>query len=77
MREIKSTKKEIGLMKREEILTFIKEYISIRKYPPTIREIGEGVNLKSSSTVHNHLNKLAEEGKVEIERNSPRAIKVL
>ncbi|MBM6861964.1 hypothetical protein H9X78_16160 [Clostridium saudiense] len=77
MREIKLTKKEASLTKREEILTFIKEYVSLRQYPPTIREIGDAVNLKSSSSVHSHLNKLEKEGKLEIERNKPRAIRVL
>lgn len=67
----------IGLTKREEILTFIKEYVSVKQYPPTIREIGDAVNLSSTSSVHNHLNKLEEEGKLEIERNRPRAIRVL
>lgn len=77
MRELGLTKKEATLIKREEILTFIKEYVSVKHYPPTIREIGDAVNLSSTSSVHNHLNKLEEEGKLEIERNRTRAIRVL
>lgn len=77
MGETFSTTIEAGLRKREEILIFIKEYVSERKYPPTIREIGSGVNLRSSSSVHRHLNKLEAEGKISIDRNIPRAIRVL
>lgn len=77
MRETVLTKIETSLTKREEILIFIKEYVSERKYPPTIREIGSGVNLRSSSSVHRHLNKLEAEGKISIDRNTPRAIRVL
>lgn len=77
MRETVLTKIETSLTKREEILIFIKEYVSERKYPPTIREIGSGVNLRSSSSVHRHLNNLEAEGKISIDRNRPRAIRVL
>ena len=77
MKELELTKKETKSEKREEILTFIKEYVSVKNYPPTIREIGAAVNLSSTSSVHSHLNKLQEEGKLAIERNSPRAIRIL
>ena len=77
MGETVLTKIETSLTKREEILIFIKEYVSERKYPPTIREIGSGVNLRSSSSVHRHLNNLEAEGKISIDRNRPRAIRVL
>lgn len=54
-----------GKMKRQEIYLFIVDYIKEHGYPPTIREIGEGVNLKSPSTVHMHMTKLFTEGKLE------------
>ena len=41
---------------RQAILDFIKNYS--HQYPPTVREIGAGVGLSSSSTVHGHLNTL-------------------
>lgn len=65
------------LAKREEILMFIKEYVSVKHYPPTIREIAAGVNLRSTSSVHNQLYRLEMEGKLAIDRNRPRAIRVL
>ena len=43
--------------KQEEILDFIKQEILTKGYPPSVREIGEAVNLKSTSSVHAHLRK--------------------
>jgi len=57
---------------QEAIITFIRKYP--RQYPPTIREIATGVGLKSSSTVHSHLNKLVDMGYIERKPNSPRCI---
>ena len=44
--------------KQQEILDYIKEEILKRGYPPTVREICETVNLKSTSSVHSHLETL-------------------
>ena len=44
--------------KQEEILDFIKQEILTKGYPPSVREIGEAVNLKSTSSVHAHLESL-------------------
>ena len=43
--------------KQNEILNFLKEFIATHKYPPSIREICEGMDLKSPATVFVHLNK--------------------
>ena len=40
------------------ILEFIKEQLLSKGYPPSVREICQAVGLKSTSTVHSHLNKL-------------------
>ena len=44
--------------KQIEIFEFIKEQQLLKGYPPSVREICAAVGLKSTSTVHGHLNKL-------------------
>lgn len=41
-----------------EVLRYIHEQVSQKGYPPTVREIGEAVQLSSTSTVHGHLERL-------------------
>lgn len=41
-----------------EVLRYIHEQVTRKGYPPTVREIGEAVNLSSTSTVHGHLARL-------------------
>lgn len=48
--------------KQMEILDFIQEFTQKHGYPPSIREIGAAVHLKSPSTVHFHMKHLKEEG---------------
>ena len=47
--------------KRQEILDYIKNEILNRGFPPAVREICEAVNLKSTSSVHSHLEALEKE----------------
>lgn len=63
--------------RQEEILQFIKNEIRTRGYPPSVREIGEAVGLKSSSTVHSHLCQLEEKGVIRRDPAKPRAIEVI
>ena len=63
--------------KQVEILNFIKNNIQAYGYPPTVREICEGVNLKSTSTAHRHLKKLEKEKYIRKNPTKPRAIEVL
>ena len=44
--------------KQQEILDYIKNEILNRGFPPAVREICEAVNLKSTSSVHSHLEAL-------------------
>ena len=44
--------------KQKEILEYIKDQILTRGFPPAVREICEAVNLKSTSSVHSHLETL-------------------
>lgn len=70
--------KEILLNKRQqEIFSFIKESLVNHGYPPSVREIGKAVGLKSSSTVHGYLTKLEEIGLIKRNPTKPRAIDIL
>lgn len=59
------------------ILNFIQKAIDERGYPPSVREIGEAVGLKSSSTVHNHLVNLQQKGYIKRDPTKPRAIEIV
>ena len=63
--------------KQIEILEFIKMEIQKKGYPPAVREICNGVSLKSTSTVHSHLEKLEHKGYIRKDPTKPRAIEVL
>ena len=63
--------------RQEAILTFIKEEVRAKGYPPSVREIGEAVGLASSSTVHGHLARLESKGLIRRDPTKPRAIEVL
>lgn len=58
------------------IFRFIVRYISEHAFSPSIREIGRGVGIASTSTVHHHLKKLEEDGLLEIRSGKRRAIRV-
>lgn len=60
----------------QNILDFINEYSKENGYPPTIREICDGVGLKSPSTVHGHIERLKKAGKLDKADSKTRAIKV-
>lgn len=60
--------------KREEIFLFIESYINQHGYGPSVREICESVELKSTATAHYHLRLLAEEGRIRIQSGKKRAI---
>jgi repressor LexA len=63
--------------RQRQILQFILHHIETKGYPPTVREIGEAVNLSSSSTVHAHLRSLEEAGLIKRDAVLTRAIKLL
>lgn len=63
--------------KQEEILEFIKEQILEKGFPPAVREICEAVNLKSTSSVHSHLETLEKNGYIHRDPTKPRAIEIL
>lgn len=63
--------------KQAMIFEFIKEQQSAKGYPPSVREICTAVGLKSTSTVHSHLNKLEKLGYIRRDPTKPRAIEIL
>ena len=63
--------------KQEEILEYIKDQIMTRGFPPAVREICEAVNLKSTSSVHAHLETLEKNGYIRRDPTKPRAIEIL
>lgn len=63
--------------KQQEILDFMKEQILNRGYPPAVREICEAVKLKSTSSVHAHLESLEKNGYIRRDPAKPRAIEIV
>ena len=62
---------------QQRILDFIKSEIEEKGYPPSVREICAAVGLRSTSTVHAHLNHLEEKGLIRRDSTKPRALEVL
>ncbi len=63
--------------KQQEILEYIKSQILERGFPPAVREICEAVSLKSTSSVHSHLETLEKNGYIRRDPTKPRAIEIL
>ena len=63
--------------KQLEILEYIKSQILERGFPPAVREICEAVHLKSTSSVHSHLETLEKNGYIRRDPTKPRAIEIL
>lgn len=62
--------------KQKEILEYIKDEILKKGYPPTVREICEKVNLRSTSSVHAHLSTMERNGFIRRDPTKPRAIEI-
>ena len=62
---------------QQRILEYIEKYIDENGYPPSVREIGQAVDLKSTSTVHGHLSRLEKKGLLHREAMKPRTIDVV
>lgn len=63
--------------KQKEILEYIKSEILNRGYPPAVRDICEAVHLKSTSSVHSHLETLEKNGYIRRDPTKPRAIEII
>lgn len=62
---------------QKKILTFIKDELRSKGYPPSVREICDAIGLKSTSTVHGHLARLEKKGFIRRDASKPRAIEIL
>ncbi|MCM1282316.1 MAG: transcriptional repressor LexA [Muribaculaceae bacterium] len=63
--------------KQREILEFMKQEILNKGYPPTVRDICEAVHLRSTSSVHAHLETLEKNGYIRRDPTKPRAIEII
>lgn len=63
--------------KQQVIFDYIKKTILDRGYPPSVREICEAIGLRSTSTVHGHLERLEKKGLIRRDPTKPRAIEIL
>ena len=63
--------------KQKKVYQFIKTYTDEHGYPPSVREICVAVGLKSTSTVHGHINRLKSKGLLKRDPSKPRAIEIL
>lgn len=63
--------------RQRQIFDFIVEYTKKNCFPPSVREIGEGVGLRSTSNVHLHLKSLEDKGYIETREFQPRAIRII
>ena len=63
--------------RQKQILDLIKKAVATRGYPPSVREIGEHLGLRSPATVHSHLTALERAGHIRRDPSKPRAIEVL
>lgn len=75
---MKQEKDPMELNKREKaIVKFIQKQIEANGYPPSVREIGKAVGLKSTATVHTYLSKLVEKGYIKKENQKGRTLQLL
>lgn len=63
--------------KQQQILDYIKDCILTKGYPPAVREICDAVNLRSTSSVHSHLETLEKNGFIRRDPTKPRAIEIM
>lgn len=62
---------------QSRVLAFIRQEVAEKGYPPSVREIGEAVGLKSTSTVHGHLRRLEAKGLLVRDAMKPRAMGIV
>ncbi len=75
---MKKEKDPMELNKREKaIVKYIQKQLEENGYPPSVREIGKAVGLKSTATVHTYLAKLVEKGYIKKENQKGRTLQLL
>lgn len=63
--------------RQQRILDYIRRTVATRRYPPSVREIGDAVGLRSTSSVHAQLGALEQAGVLRRDPSRPRAMEVL
>ncbi len=63
--------------KQEQIFVYICNQVQTKGYPPSVREICKAVGLKSTSTVHSHLNNIEKKGYIRRDPTKPRTIEII
>lgn len=63
--------------RQEKVLDAINTFINENRFPPTSREVGKALGIKSSSTVHGHFVRLKDKGYIDWVEAKPRTLKVL
>lgn len=64
------------MTREQQILTFIVSYMAENTWAPTVREIGKGVGLSSTSTVSGYLHRMSKKKLITLQPRSPRAIRL-
>lgn len=62
--------------KQKEVYNFLVEFTESKGYPPSVREICDAVDLRSTSSVHNHLQNLEKQGLIRRDPTKPRALEI-
>ncbi len=63
--------------RQEKVFEYIKQYIEINSFPPSVRDICKGVNIKSTSTAYGDLKKLEGEGYIRTNSSKSRSIEIV
>lgn len=74
---VKGSRNLNGIAARREIMRFIAEFIKVKGYPPTFREITAGAQLSSTSMTNYHLNVLVIDGYLSHDQKVSRSIRIL
>lgn len=69
--------KEHGIESRQRVYDFLVDFITKNGYAPSVKEICDGIDLKSTSSVYNHLMVLERIGKIHMKANKTRAISLV
>lgn len=76
MSKVKATTKQ-GKSTLSRVYEYIIEYMTDNGYAPSVRDICNGIELKSTATVYHYLEILVDKGLIEMKEKAPRAIKVV
>lgn len=67
----------VGYKRHKDIICFLRQYQQKHGFAPVLREIAEGFNLKSPSTIHEHLSAMVKKGLIRIYPGQKRRIEII